>query len=763
MKTRIRISIRGAVQGFGFRPFIFRLAIEQRLNGFVRNTGSGVLIEAEGEKEILENFILKIKKGKPVHSSIHSMECIYLDPVNFSGFEIKESSKEEGKKAFISPDIAVCDDCLKELFDPGNRRYLYPFINCTNCGPRYTIIESIPYDRPNTSMKDFRMCSRCKEEYDEPFNRRFHAQPIACPDCGPAIALWNRRGSVISGYSTALPDMVRLLKQGKIIALKGLGGFQLIADACSDKAVKLLRDRKNREEKPFAVMVQDIESAERICVTDALERQLLLSPESPVVLLEKKSNPEIMLSEFVAPGNPYFGIMLPYTPLHHILMKSIRTPVIATSGNISEEPMCIDEQEALDRLGGIADYFLVHNRKIVRPVDDSVVRMVQGREMLIRRARGYAPLPMHLEADDGNIILALGAQLKNTVALKTGGDVFISQHIGDLGNIETEELLKKTIEDLSTIYKSTPATIVQDLHPGYTGSRISVHPGNARIEVQHHHAHAASCYYENQLSGSCLAVCWDGTGYGTDGSIWGGEFFKFDGEKFQHAAQLKQFTIPGNDNAVKDIKRSALGVLYNIYGENTLRIIKNISPFSGDPDIPLLLQMLEKKINSFSTSSAGRLFDAVSFLAGTGRYSRYEGEAAMELEFTAAENITDIYPFDIEKENLLIINWHPMIEKIIREIREKVDKPVIAARFHNTLIRIILTIALMLNEKKVVLSGGCFQNMYLLNGVIDKLRSNNFIPFWHQRIPTNDGGISFGQAAYTSKLLSKKEEDKECV
>jgi hydrogenase maturation protein HypF len=750
MKARVQISIRGVVQGVGFRPFIFRLAEHFDLKGFVRNSVSGVTIEAEGNKKDLEDFLLKVKDEKPSLASIQGMEFSFLDPVGYNEFKVLESSVNGVTDAFILPDIALCTDCLEELFDKNNRRYLYPFINCTNCGPRYSIIESLPYDRANTSMKSFIMCKECREEYDNPSDRRFHAQPVACHNCGPYIKLLDKTGEMISERKDVIGAIISLLDSGKIIALKGLGGYQLIVNAENDKAIDLLRERKQRATKPFAVMVKDIPMAEQLCELNELEKRLLTSPESPVVLIRKKRN--AVISDYAAPGNPYLGIMLPYTPLHHMIMQQTDYPIIATSGNLSEEPMCINEYEAFNRLQNIADFFLIHNRSIVRAVDDSVVRIVKGREMIIRRARGYAPLPLSLKKESAKKFIALGGQLKNSISLVKGENIIVSQHLGDLENNETEEYVKRTINDLLNMYDAEADIILHDLHPGYTSTRIANEMKGEKYGIQHHQAHAAACYFENQVEGKCLAVVWDGTGYGTDRTIWGGEFFQFNGREFLHSCRLKQFIIPGGDSAIKDIKRSAAGVLYSLYGDKMIKKVRRLSEDAGI-ELEPFNSLLNKNLNCFTTSSMGRLFDAAAYLLGVSRHSYFEGESAMLLEFSIEPGIKDNYPFEISNEGLMIIDWHPLFEKLLFELREKIPHRIIAAKFHNTLIKMIVTVALILNEKKVVLSGGCFQNIYLLNGVIEKLKETGITPYWHQRIPANDGGISFGQASLAATIL----------
>ena len=753
MVQRVSIVIRGAVQGVGFRPFIYWLAAELSLKGFVLNSPSGVFIEAENEKDILNDFLLRIEKEKPVHAIIQSVEFSFLDTVGYTQFEIRESESNGKASAFILPDIAVCDDCLNEMFDPNDRRYLYPFINCTNCGPRFSIIESLPYDRPNTSMKLFEMCDDCKREYHNPLDRRFHAQPIACPNCGPHVEFLSPSGEVLSKYSNAILQTAEKILQGKIIALKGLGGYQLVCKADDENVISLLRKRKNREGKPFALMFPNLKSIKEVCEVFPFEERLLISPEAPIVLLKRKSNAkQKLVHDSIAPGNPKLGVMLPYTPLHHLLMKALQIPIIATSGNLSEEPMCITEDEAFQRLKNIADYFLIHNRPIVRHVDDSIVRVIMEREMVMRRARGYAPLPIELNCEmENETYLSVGGHLKNTIALSSGKNVFVSQHIGDLSTQEAFSAFQNVVTDFQNLYEAKDVYVVADLHPDYLSTKYAKNNFENVTFVQHHQAHVASCYAENKLEGSALGISWDGTGYGLDGTIWGGEFFHFDGTSFQHFAQFRKFSLPGGDLAVKEPKRSAVGLLFEIFGiklfEEKIEFINNFS----EHEKKILLQMLKNKINTPLTSSVGRLFDAVGFLTGIKQTATYEGEAAMMLEFAAALNISDCYPFDILPGEILIIDWQKMIETILNEMKNKTSSKIISAKFHNTLVEIICSVAEKLHEDKIVLSGGVFQNAYLLEHTVRGLRTKGFKPYWHQRIPTNDGGISLGQIAFAVK------------
>jgi hydrogenase maturation protein HypF len=764
LSIRIHIAIRGAVQGVGFRPFVYKLANELSLKGYVLNNSMGVFIEAEGSESILRNFLSRIEADKPKLSVITDLEHSFLDPLGYSKFEIKESEENDEVSVFILPDIAVCDDCLKEMFDPEDRRYLYPFINCTNCGPRFSIIELLPYDRSNTSMKNFKMCDKCREEYKNPLDRRFHAQPTACPECGPQLFLWDESGKVISEKQAALKKTVDLIRQGKIIALKGLGGFQLIVDATNDEAVRELRKRKHREEKPFALMFPSIESIKEVCEVSETEERVLCSPESPIILLKRKSkigNLKSEISVTVAPHNPYLGAMLPYTPLHHLLMRELAVPIVATSANLSEEPICIDELEALERLRGIADYYFIHNRPIVRHVDDSIVRVIMNRELVMRRARGYAPLPVMVNEKydflKEKTILAVGGHLKNTVALKKGNKIFISQHIGDLSTEESNKTFKKVIDDFKLLYNAEPDEIISDLHPEYISTKYAKQLSERIEQVQHHYAHVAACRFENQVEGETLGVSWDGTGYGLDGTVWGGEFFLTDDNSYKHFAQFRKFVLPGGEKAIKEPRRSLTGILFEIAGNSFVNEFSDLieNKFTS-AELGLILNMLSKNINSPVTSSTGRMFDGVSSLLGICDKSNYEGQAAMILEFAADWNENDSYPFNITQEEKLIVDWQPIIISIINEIRSDIKPSIISTKFHNTLAEIILRIARKSGMRKIVLSGGCFQNALLTERTINLLQKNKYKVYWHQRIPPNDGGIALGQiAAYM--MLSKSD------
>lgn len=746
IRERIRIVVRGAVQGVGFRPFVYRLATELQLDGWVLNSAQGVFIEGEGRRDSLNRFLVRLEKEKPPRAVIQSFESSFLDAVNYSGFEIRESAASGAKTAFILPDIATCADCIGEIFDPDDRRFRYPFTNCTNCGPRFTIIKALPYDRAYTSMKKFRMCVDCEREYHDPQDRRFHAQPNACPCCGPQLQLWDSAGQVIASKEEALCQAVESVRAGKIIALKGLGGFQLIVDAANERSVVQLRERKHREEKPFAVMVPSLATAHDLCRISELDERLLLSPESPIVLLERKNNAHLTPS--IAPENPNLGVMLPYTPLHHLLLHSLGVPVVATSGNLSDEPICIDEQEALGRLRGIADVFLVHDRAIVRHMDDSIARIMAGREIVLRRARGYAPLPVQLTQPVPSV-LALGAHLKNTVALSVGSNVFVSQHIGDLETEQAYTAFVRSAADLPQLYHARIDAVACDMHPDYLSTKHAAQFSVPIRHVQHHWAHIVSCMAENELSAPLLGVSWDGTGYGGDGTIWGGEFLRADANGFTRVGHLRQFRLPGGEAAVKEPRRSAVGLLYEIFGDQLWSHNHLLTAFDRS-ELPLIRQMLEKGVNAPVTSSAGRLFDAVAGLIGLRLRASFEGQAAMELEFAAYERADDKYSFALQEKSPFVIDWQPAILEIIDDLRAGETRGMISAKFHNMLCEMIVAVARKIGQDKVVLSGGCFQNRLLTERTIDRLAAENFRPYWHQRIPPNDGGISLGQVVAAS-------------
>jgi hydrogenase maturation protein HypF len=761
----LKIIVRGAVQGVGFRPFIYRLATESKLNGWVLNCAQGVFIEVEGERHLLSKFLRRIEEEKPPRAVIQSLESSFLDAIGYSAFEIRETDVGGEKTALILPDIATCADCLGEIADPNNPRFRYPFTNCTNCGPRFSIIEELPYDRANTSMKRFKMCAECEREYYDPLNRRFHAQPNACPKCGPQLQLWDDDGDVIAERYEAFRLAAEAVRAGKIVALKGIGGFQLIVDARNEAAVVRLRERKHREEKPFALMYPSLDAVRADCEVSELEQRLLLSPESPIVLLRQNCRASAALApatgaaalQSVAPRNPNLGIMLPYTPLHHLLMRELGFPVVATSGNLSDEPICIDEREALNRLRGIADLFLVNDRPIIRHMDDSIVRVMSGRELVLRRARGYAPLPITLKSENknGRVMLGVGAHLKNTVALKIGNNIFVSQHIGDLETKQAYGAFCRAAADLPRLYDAKTDIVACDMHPDYLSTKHAVQVGPPTHAVQHHWAHVASCMAENEIEPPVLGVAWDGTGYGLDGTIWGGEFLlgKQDGS-FERVAHLRQFCLPGGDAAIRQPRRSALGLLYEMSAD-AIWDRHELSFGFSEMELTLIRQMLEKKINAPLTSSAGRLFDAVAALIGLRYVASFEGQAAMDLEFAIQSTTDESYSFEISETSPRIVNWQPLISDILRDLERRVSTNAIAAKFHNTMAEIVVAVAKQIQETKIVLTGGCFQNRYLTERTISRLIDEGFRPYWHQRVPPNDGGISLGQIVAATNLYDR--------
>ncbi len=744
-RQRLRLTIRGAVQGVGFRPFLYRLAEELCLDGWVANTASGVIVEAEGPSAVLQEFLLRAGRDHPERARMHSLEPSFLDPAGYSGFEIRESQGGE-TGAWISPDIATCADCRCDLFDPADRRYRYPFINCTNCGPRYSIIERLPYDRAHTSMRKFTMCPACQAEYDEPRDRRFHAQPNACPVCGPQLQLWDRGGKALAGRDEALRQAAESVRAGQVLALKGLGGFHLIADATNAGAVRTLRERKQRQGKPLALMFPDLASVKAACGVSPLEERLLASPESPIVLLRRAAPAGI--AEDVAPGNPYLGAMLPYSPLHILLLQELGRPVVATSGNLSEETICYDEHEALRRLGGLADLFLVHDRPIVRAVDDTVARVILGTEQLIRRARGYAPLPL-LAPRDLPPALAVGGHLKNCVAVSKGRGVFLSQHIGDIETAQSCNAFHKVVADLRALYQVDPKIVVCDRHPGYYSTQAARSLGLPVREVQHHEAHVLACLAENEVTLPALGVSWDGSGYGTDGTVWGGEFILATEEGCRRFAHFENFPLPGGEAAVREPRRSLLGALYAAFGEEAFApgLSRYLPPFTP-AELEALRQMLVKRINSPLTSSVGRRFDAVSALSGLCGVSSFEGQAAMALEFALPADTSDkAYTFQIngQGDDRPLIIRAPLWDEVLADVKAEAGPAVISAKFHNMLIDIIVSCAKLSGSSRAALTGGCFQNRCLTERAAVRLREAGVQPYWHQRVPANDGGLALGQ------------------
>ncbi len=722
---RLRITLRGAVQGVGFRPFVYRLATEMSLTGWVLNSSAGLLVEVEGASDELCHFEHRIELERPRASVIDTRESAWILPQGSTTFEIRHSDSDSAKSVNVLPDLATCSDCCAELFDPGNRRFQYPFTNCTNCGPRYTIVVDIPYDRPNTTMREFLLCALCRGEYENPLDRRFHAQPNACPVCGPKL------DGTFAGTAASLV-------RGEIVALKGIGGFQLLVDARQPAAVARLRQRKHREEKPFALMMPSLEVAREYCHIEPAEVELLQSQAAPIVLLRPKPGTDIAWN--VAHCSPYLGVMLPYSPLHHLLMEHCPFPLIATSGNRSDEPIAIANEEAATRLKDIADHFLMHDRPIVRACDDSVVRLTRGRAGILRRARGYAPLGVRISWELPPV-LAVGGHLKNTVAIAVGDDVFLSQHVGDLETIEARFAFERAIEDLCRLYSFKPEAVVCDLHPDYASTRWAEKSGLPLIRVQHHQAHVAACAAENGVEGPYLGVSWDGTGYGLDGAVWGGEFFRVEGSKYERVVHLRPFGLPGGDAAVREGWRSAASLMFEVGGPNSLDADSFYQP-SGNRRLAgsKIRHMLERGINVVPTTSVGRLFEAVACLVGVARENRFEGQAAMLLENEiGALQTEEAYPLERG-------DWGSLILAVMADKHAGVPVSMIAAKFHNALVNWIVEVADTAGLNQIVLSGGVFQNRYLTERAAVVLESIGYVVHTHQRVPPNDGGIALGQA-----------------
>jgi len=852
-----RIHITGIVQGVGFRPFVYQLATHYGLPGWVCNTSSGVEIEVEGDRASLDAFQHALVAKAPPLAHIDRLTAVDSHPTGYTTFEIRHSVAQAGQFQPLSPDISTCPDCLRELFDPANRRYGYPFTNCTHCGPRFTIIQDIPYDRPNTTMRPFAMCPACQSEYDNPSDRRFHAQPNACPVCGPRVQLvagtlenseelgGTQSLSEESGFDVrsnfqgcsrdlmgeeALRRTQELLSAGKIVAVKGLGGFHLACDALNDAAVQTLRERKGRVDKPFALMMPDIKTVEQYCYVDDAERALLTSRERPIVLL--RARPHIPISKHVAPNNPFLGVMLPYTPLHYLLMAESRgqmaetplaadrTPsalsyrlsaIVMTSGNYSEEPIATDNDEALSRLSALADAFLLHNRDIFARCDDSVMRVFRGQEMPLRRSRGYAPFPVRLPFKVRQV-LAVGGELKNTFCLTREDYAFLSQHIGDMENLETLRSFEAMVEHFKRTFRIEPEIIAHDMHPGYLSTRYAQSVAGYKLKVegpesstlhlqpvQHHHAHIAACMAEHGLTEPVIGVAFDGTGYGADGHIWGGEFLVCDYAGFRRAAHLAYVPLPGGDAATRRPYRIAWSQLHHAYGtvEVDVPALRGLSQMERR----IVQQQIEKGLNAPLTSSMGRLFDAVSALVGVRHEVNYEAQAAIELEMLAAEGVEEAYPWDYqpsppapfsltgrggdndglpssygvqsaaravrsapcggERPGERVeyrIDPAPLIRAIVADLQAGVSAPIISARFHNAIAEMIRAVCLLIREQtglnQVCLSGGVFQNITLLGGTWDRLQAVGFEVFIHRRVPANDGGIALGQAmiAHASRL-----------
>jgi len=739
------------------RPFVANLARRQGLAGYVLNTGEGVETEVEGEAPAVEAFFAQLLSSPPPLARIFDLERTSLPPSSSRGFEIRPSLGAGARTAVIPPDAATCEDCLAELLDPGDRRFGYPFINCTNCGPRYTLIEDLPYDRRLTSMKRFTMCPQCLREYSDPADRRYHAQPNACPVCGPRVWL-ERPGRGRVDSADPLAAARELLKKGFILAVKGLGGFHLAVDATNDQAVARLRDRKRRPAKPLAVMSPGLEEVASFALPTEAEKELLTSPQRPIVLLLKK-NPQ-PLSPNLAPGQARLGVMLPYTPLHHLLLGSEFQALVMTSGNAVDEPIAVDNQEALDGLAFLADYFLLHDRPILNRTDDSVVRAWSGGEIRLRRSRGYAPAPVLLKHPSPPI-LAVGGQMKNTFCLVKGDQAFLGPHIGDLDNPKALDFFMAAVDHLERVLGIRPEMVAHDLHPDYQSTRYALErPEKVKIGVQHHQAHLLSCLAERGSGGPALGLALDGSGWGGDGRIWGGEVLIVQGAGFERAAHLAYLPLPGGEAAVAEPWRMAVGWLFTVFGRAFLDLDLSLLRRIGPAKAEAAARMIETGLNCPLTSSLGRLFDAVAALCGLRDQVSYEGQAAAELEARAEPTASRPYELDwVEEGGVRIIRTEGLLRGVVQDLGQGLDPGEISGRFHAALISLFSRLCLLIGQerglKEVVLSGGVFQNAVLLEGLVKALSGQGFLVRTHSQVPANDGGLCLGQAAAAAAMADE--------
>jgi [NiFe] hydrogenase maturation protein HypF len=763
---RLRLEVSGIVQGVGFRPFVYSAAKKFDVKGFIGNESSGVFIEIEGEENRLDAFIEHLKKNAPPLSHISEIRSEVIDLKGDFDFQIVASESRENEFTMISPDISICDDCLRELFDPNDRRYLYPFINCTNCGPRFTITKNIPYDRENTTMAEFTMCPQCRAEYENPLDRRFHAQPIACWDCG--VKAWFFDGK--EERENAVEPAKKALKNGQILAVKGIGGFHLACDAKNERAVETLRTRKNRVDKPFAVMCRDLETARKYVEINDAEATFLTAKERPIVLLKKKAVG--ILSEKIAPNNNFLGVMLPYSPLHYLLFDDDLDALVMTSGNYSNEPIVKDNSEALEKLPRLADVFLFHDREIFVQCDDSVIRIldfgfrisdlntqIENRKsqiiLPIRRSRGYAPFPVELPFEVPQI-LAVGGELKATFCLTKENFAFMSQHLGDMENLETLRAFEKALEQMKRLFRIEPEIVVGDMHPNYLSSIWAKNTYENFTAVQHHHAHIASVMAENGAANEkVLGFAFDGTGYGTDGKIWGGEVFCADYADFERLTHLRYFPLAGGDSSVKNVYRLALSLLR----EAEIEWNEDLACVScaTETERKILRKQLENNLNVIETSSLGRLFDAVSSLTGIRQTATYEAQAAIEFESVMDETVSESYHFELNENE---IDYRELLRELVRDVRAGISKRLISAKFHNAVAELILRLSLKyrksLKLNKVALSGGCFQNVALLKKACKLLKEHDFDVLTHKLVPPNDGGLALGQAVIAARQLKVK-------
>jgi hydrogenase maturation protein HypF len=753
---RHQIEVRGIVQGVGFRPHVYALANRLGLSGFVQNRRGCVCIEVEGEPAALDRFVSELRTHPPETARVDSIRCLARPLVGEDSFFIRGSETVRAGQASVAPDVAVCKACVKELFDPGNRRFRYPFISCTQCGPRLTIITAAPYDRARTTLRSFPLCSLCRAEYDDPLDRRFHAQTIACVSCGPRLTLLDRDGAALK-TDDPINTFAAALKQDRIGAIKGLGGYHLCCDAANPASVELLRLRKGREEKAFALMVADLAAVEQLCCIKAEERTALCSSQAPIVLLQKKASARLAIADAIAPGNPELGVMLPYTPLHHLLLQAVSpAALVMTSGNRSDEPLAYRDEDALQRLEGIADLLLTHDRPIHVRCDDSVLRIVDRQISPIRRARGFAPAPIPLPFSCPRPILAMGGQLKATFALGTGSEAFVSHHLGDLDHLDAYRAFEQDLALYRELLGIEPQVVAHDLHPDYASSRFATACKPPTVAVQHHHAHLASCLAEHGLKEPAIGVILDGAGLGTDGAIWGGEFLVGGYRGFRRAAHLRYVRMPGGETAAREPWRMAVAHLLDAGCG-----LEALSMRVPTATLRTVARMIERNINAPRTSSMGRLFDAVAALCGIRMRSSYEGQAAMELQWRAMQSCdTEVYPWDLSKNGggCLILDTRPMIREIATDVAGGTSAPEIARRFHLTVVQWIVQICDHIRKDsgldRVALSGGVFMNTWLSTEVVSQLSQRGFTIFTHREVPANDGGLSLGQLAVAAHSLA---------
>jgi len=746
VRIRVRIRVRGTVQGVGFRPFVYALAHRLDLSGLVGNDAAGVFIEAEGDPARVARFLVELPAQAPPLATVESVESEPMAAVGSTGFTIVASDPNGYRDALVSPDVATCADCLREIFDPTDRRYRYAFTNCTNCGPRFTIVRSVPYDRPGTTMAGFALCADCSREYADPLDRRFHAQPVCCPACGPRLRLTDADGAEVAG------DPVRqaavLLRTGCILAIKGLGGYHLAVLAADEEAAAALRARKHREDRPFAVMAPDLESARRLCDIGPVEAELLSGPAAPIVVLPRR--PDAAVAHSVAPRERSLGLVLPYTPLHHLLAAELAEPFVLTSGNVSDEPIAFSDEDAMARLAGIADAFLTSDRPIYRRVDDSVVRVVAGRPAPLRRSRGYVPSPLALSAAVPRPVLACGAELKNTFCLAKGTRAFQSHHIGDLENYETLRSYTDGIEHFRQLFAIDPEVVAHDLHPEYLSTKYALDlDGVDLVGVQHHHAHLAACLADNSSTGPVIGVAFDGLGFGTDGTMWGGEFLVADLCGFERVGHFAVVPLPGGAAAVREPWRMAAAHVDQAYGGDVpegLDVVRRNARRWDD-----VLAVARAGVNSPLTSSAGRLFDAVAAIAGVRDAVSYEGQAAVELEQLVDPAETGRYEAGVAGESPLVVSGSDLVRAVVADVAAGVPVATVAARFHNAMVGVIVEVCGRVRDRTglsvVALSGGVFQNAWLVERALTELTAAGFIVLTHSRVPTNDAGISLGQVA----------------